>query len=250
VSGKPGRSGPPGNLNTVKGSGAWRVFWRRRAVRPVDAWVPTFLEWYAEGLEHDKPGMTEGERRVSEIAATARGVTMLILAEAKRSGLIRKVDGSWDLAPGAVHLARFLNVERAALQNLGLDKRERAPIRLEDYLATLPATPAPVEAAPTPADVHHEAAADLAPEGLEDREAALVAPADMDAEPLAEDATEAESLEPEAPSAPRDRDLDLAERMAAARQSGVRLWGSGPRMPAAPPARGAEGPQFDRSPEE
>jgi hypothetical protein len=51
-----------------------------------------------------------------ELAQTARGASMLILAEAARSGFIRRIDGTWDLSPGAKELAKFLSVERASLQ--------------------------------------------------------------------------------------------------------------------------------------
>ena len=50
---------------------------------------------------------------------------MLILSEAARSGFIAKVDGNWDLAPGAKDLGKFLSIERACLQTLGLDRRTK-----------------------------------------------------------------------------------------------------------------------------
>ena len=50
---------------------------------------------------------------------------MLILAEAARSGFIEKENGSWNLAPGARELAKFLSIERASLQTLGLDRRAK-----------------------------------------------------------------------------------------------------------------------------
>jgi hypothetical protein len=60
-----------------------------------------------------------------ELAQTARGATMLILTEAARSGFIKKEDGSWDLAPGARELTKFLSIERACLQTLGLHRRAK-----------------------------------------------------------------------------------------------------------------------------
>jgi hypothetical protein len=42
-----------------------------------------------------------------EIAQTARGATMLILAEAARSGFIQKTEKGWDLAQGAKEVAKF-----------------------------------------------------------------------------------------------------------------------------------------------
>lgn len=50
---------------------------------------------------------------------------MLILAEAARSGFIVKEDGTWDVAPGAKELAKFLSIERASLQTLGLGRRAK-----------------------------------------------------------------------------------------------------------------------------
>ena len=127
-----GRSGPPGNLNNCRRP--WQAFWRRRALRAEDKWIVPTLETYASGLESDKPNATEGELRIIEIAQTARGATMLILAEAARSGFIEKRDGSWDLAPGAQALAKFLSIERQALQTLGLNRRAKPAGSLQDLL--------------------------------------------------------------------------------------------------------------------
>ena len=121
MAGKVGRSGPPGNLNHVKHP--WKTFWRRRALKAEDRWVLPRIESYAAGLEMDKPDLSNAEARMIEIAQTARGATMLILSEAARSGFIVKKDGSWDLAPGAKDLSRFLMVEKACLKDLGLDRR-------------------------------------------------------------------------------------------------------------------------------
>ncbi len=123
MAGVKGKSGPPRNLNNVKRP--WAVFWRRRALRAEDRWIIPILEGYSAGLAADKPDLTEGENRMLQIAQTARGATMLILAEAARSGFVRKMDGSWDLAPGAKELSRFLALERQALQTLGLERRAR-----------------------------------------------------------------------------------------------------------------------------
>ena len=122
--GKAGKSGPPGNLNSARYP--WRTFWRRRALKPSDRWVIPLLEGYGQEIMVDKGGtdnMTAGERRMADIAQTARGASMLILAEAARSGFTTKVDGTWDLAPGVKELAKFLNTERQALDSLGLQRR-------------------------------------------------------------------------------------------------------------------------------
>lgn len=124
MAGKRGRSGPPGNLHHARHP--WRSFWRRRALRPEDKWILPVLEGYGAGLVSDKPLMTETEKRMAEIAQVARGATMLILAEAARSGFIRQIDRSWDLASGVKELVKFLNAERQALGDLGLERRAKA----------------------------------------------------------------------------------------------------------------------------
>jgi hypothetical protein len=134
VAGKRGQSGPPGNLHAAKHP--WRSFWRRRALRPADRWILPVLEGYALALSSDKPGMTETETLMAQNAQTARGAVMLILAEAARSGFTRQVEGTWDLAPGAKELAKFLTAERGALQAIGLDRRTRPTQTLQGYLET------------------------------------------------------------------------------------------------------------------
>ena len=130
--GKPGRSGPPGNLNASKHR--WRSFWRRRALRVSDRWILPTLEQYSAGLSSDKPNLSEAEARIIELAQTARGATMLILAEAARSGFIIQGESGWDLAPGAKELAKFLAVERNCLRTLGLERRAKPLLGLADYL--------------------------------------------------------------------------------------------------------------------
>ena len=132
MSGKKGKSGPPGNLNSVRNP--WRAFWRRRALKPSDRWIIPLLEQYTAALESDKADLTETEKLMAQNAQTARGAVMLILAEAARSGFVRHVDGSWDLAPGAKELAKFLSAERGALQAIGLERRTRQAPSLDAYL--------------------------------------------------------------------------------------------------------------------
>jgi len=123
MGGKAGRSGPPGNLNSSRHP--WRSFWRRRALKASDRWILPTIEGYAAGLASDKPNLTEAEARLIEVAQISRGASMLILAEAARSGFIVKEDGTWDLAPGAKELGKFLAIERASLQTLGLGRRAK-----------------------------------------------------------------------------------------------------------------------------
>ena len=132
MAGVKGRSGPPGHLHNSKHP--WRSFWRRRAFKAEDRWILPTLESYAAGLASDKPGLSEAEGRLIEIGQIARGATMLILAEAARSGFIHRVDGTWDLSPGAKELARFLSVESRSLQALGLGRRAQPVASLTQYL--------------------------------------------------------------------------------------------------------------------
>jgi hypothetical protein len=121
MAGKKGRSGPPGNLNGC--SYAWRSFWKRKAVKPTHRWVLPFVDRYAETLASEKPGLTEAEHRVLEIAQISRGCSMLILAECASVGLIRRIGDTWDLSPGAKELGKYLSVELKALTVLGLERR-------------------------------------------------------------------------------------------------------------------------------
>lgn len=98
------------------------------------------LEGYSADLVADKGGadsITAGERRMVEIGQTARGASMLILAEAARSGFIVSTEGGWDLAPGAKELGKFLNTERAAITTLGLKRREKQIESINDILAEI-----------------------------------------------------------------------------------------------------------------
>jgi hypothetical protein len=103
-----------------------------------DRWIARSTERYGDALVEDKGGpdeVTAAMRHTIEVASVARGCAMLILSEVKRSGFIRKVDGSWDLAPGARELAKFLKLELQALQALGFERREPRAISLEDITA-------------------------------------------------------------------------------------------------------------------
>ncbi len=123
--GQPGRSGPPGNLNNCKRP--WEVFWRRRALRAEDRWILKVLGTYVVGLVADKPDPSNAKVRLMEIAQIARGATMLILNETARGGFIipAKNGVGWDLHPGAKDLPRFLQVERQALKDLGVERETR-----------------------------------------------------------------------------------------------------------------------------
>ena len=105
-------------------------------MRPESRWVLPLIESYSDGLLSDKPNLTAGEARTLEIASISRAVSLLILAECRTLGLIRKTGkDEWDLQPGAAQLARFLSVELKALQTLGLERRAKPIGRLTELLA-------------------------------------------------------------------------------------------------------------------
>jgi hypothetical protein len=122
-----GKPGPPfGSMNNV--TYPWRVFWRKRALKPEDRWIVPFVERYMGDLESDKGGpesITAGEKRMIEIASIARACTMLILQKANKHGFDRQLDGTWDLTPGLKELPKFLTAETRALTAVGLDRRSR-----------------------------------------------------------------------------------------------------------------------------
>lgn len=122
--GKKNRSGPPGNLDGTRHP--WRVFWRRRALQDQYRYLMPLIERYGQDLVNDKGGdsnVSAAERRMIEIAQTARACSMLILAAGREKGLIRNLNGTdWDLTQGFNELVRFLQTERQSLQALGLER--------------------------------------------------------------------------------------------------------------------------------
>lgn len=126
------RGGQKNNLNAAKRP--WRSFWKRRALRPEHRHINRVVEDGGSELLRDHPDASAAQRRCIEIWQIARGASMLILGECAASGFITKIDGTWDLSPGAKELARFLSIERACLQTLGLERKTRAPIMLSDYI--------------------------------------------------------------------------------------------------------------------
>jgi hypothetical protein len=181
-------------------------------------------------LESDKGGaseVSEGERRMFQVAATAHGCALLVLDHAARLGFVRVADsGAWDLQPGMKELGKFLSIEQAALKGIDLRRRPKAAPSLSDYLAANyteadappdgEAQDAPeIEADFLPAPVH-----DLAPAVLPTPEASHVDEAAPVLPPA--DGPAVEMPSPEPPSGPDDGRLALANRIALART--VRPW--------------------------
>jgi hypothetical protein len=69
---------PLNNINASKNK--WATFWRRRVVKEHDKWIIPMLADYSDDLILDKGGaenITAAERRMIEIAQTARRASML-----------------------------------------------------------------------------------------------------------------------------------------------------------------------------
>lgn len=126
MGGKRGRSGPPNNLNAAKhGLTAWL---KRRALPAHKRHVGILVDTYRQGLLSCKGGeeaVTEVESALVQNAATAYGAILLVMEEAKARGMVRVVDGSWDLSPGFSRLVGFLGAERQALLAIGVSRRPR-----------------------------------------------------------------------------------------------------------------------------
>lgn len=136
MAGKKGKSGPPGNLNSARhGLTAWLS---RRALPNHKQHVGKLIESYRAGLTACKggvQGVTEVEAALIENAAKAYGACLLIFEEGAQKGLVRELDGTWDLTPGFSRLIGFLSAERAALLGLGLGRRAKNATPLHELLS-------------------------------------------------------------------------------------------------------------------
>ena len=144
MAGVRGKSGPPKNTNAAKYG--WRVLLRRALIRETDTWVRRPMELYASSLLSDKPEATAGQQHAIEIAATAKGCTLLIMHELKKSGFTCMIDGALELTPAARELPRFLGVELSALKLLGLERQAKSVGTLPEYLETFAADQATEDA--------------------------------------------------------------------------------------------------------
>jgi hypothetical protein len=138
-----------GNLNAARDP--WKSYWRRRALRKQDAWVRPLIDSYGEGLIADKGGldaMSNAEIHMAELAALARGVLLLILAQAASTGGLAGPRRSASIRGGnlsrqsadpdlAAHAARFMKIEAGALQALGLQRRAKPVPSLSQALAAV-----------------------------------------------------------------------------------------------------------------
>jgi hypothetical protein len=129
-----------GNLNA---SGKpWLTFWRRRALRPEDAWARAIASEHAGSLLADKPDASAGELRAIEVAGVARGCQALLLDALRRAG---GIDASKGLDLMAA-VANFAKLELRALQTVGLARRaKRAPTLADILRGDAAALPLPTE---------------------------------------------------------------------------------------------------------
>src|SRR5262249_31387669 len=117
------------------------VLWRRAMMREQDRWVQLPMERYVGALRADKPDPSAGEESCIEVAATAKGCSLLILHELKKHGLTRMDKGVLALTPVGDELRKFLELELKALKVLGLERRAR-PVNgtLQELLAAASTT--------------------------------------------------------------------------------------------------------------
>ena len=132
MAGKPGRSGPPGNLNAAQHH--WRSFFARLALRDEDRWIRAEVQRYARALLSDKGNPSEAERHAIELAAEAKGARLLIWAAIAQSGFTRRSREGLALVPAAADLPKFIGVELGALKLLGLQRRAKLAPSLTEYL--------------------------------------------------------------------------------------------------------------------
>jgi hypothetical protein len=116
------------NLNAMKYP--WRVLWRRGVLPEKYAWMRPVMESFGDGLIQHKGGpetITDPARGLVEIAQLTRVMSMIIMHEAAERGYtVVSEDGrTWDLHPGAKELPKFLNLLRATLTDLGLERVAR-----------------------------------------------------------------------------------------------------------------------------
>ena len=95
-----------GNINASKHP--WATYWARRALKKEDRWILRFVGPYVDSLYSDKPGATEGEQRMIEIASAARVAWMLALTREE-----------WQA------VSRFMTVEQRSLIAIGLERRAK-----------------------------------------------------------------------------------------------------------------------------
>lgn len=110
-----------GNMHAMRFP--WRVYWRKRALRPEDRWVLALVADYIPEIVADKggeAGVTAAESRLAELAAAARVCWLLALAS--------------PAAGARAEAPRFMAIERQSLQALGLERRARPVPSLRELL--------------------------------------------------------------------------------------------------------------------
>lgn len=138
MAGKKGRSGPVGNLNAAKSvRPALRRLKKGKPLPPELAVVEKGVEKEAQALIRDKGGesnMTAAELSLVQNWKTARVAICLILNELVQRGIVVQRKDGWDIAPALKSLGPFLAAEKNALLALGLERREKNALSLDEYI--------------------------------------------------------------------------------------------------------------------
>jgi hypothetical protein len=118
---------------------SWRTFLRRRVlIRPEDRVALHLADRLTVALVTDKGGpdaVTAGEAALIENATIARVCASLCLAEIGRTGaFVVGADAGRVASPALKELSRFVSAERQALQALGLERRAKRAVTLDEYL--------------------------------------------------------------------------------------------------------------------
>ncbi len=101
---------PKGNLNAMRHPAA--VYWKRGALRPEDEWIRPVLQRTGRRLVSAKGDTTEPEEEVIDIYLRAKGGTLLVEDERRKTGTIDR----------HAHV-KYLSLQLSALKLLGLDRR-------------------------------------------------------------------------------------------------------------------------------
>jgi hypothetical protein len=135
-----GKTGAPQyNINGSPKAVRHRAFYRKLALPARFRFLVPMIEGRVAQLADMKGGpenMTAAELALLDLYRRAHGTGLLLLAEAHERGYVRVTpDGSWDLHPGAREIARFAEMERRILMDLGLERRAKPAPTLAELLA-------------------------------------------------------------------------------------------------------------------
>jgi hypothetical protein len=131
---KPG--GQPGNLSACRSP--WRSFWKRRALRPDDAYILPLVDSLAAGLISDLGGpdaITAAQAVLIRNLQTAQACALLCMSRIGTDGPFRiSQTGETVSHPALKEIGRFLGEIRQSATALGLERKTRDVTNLADYL--------------------------------------------------------------------------------------------------------------------